>query len=93
MKTNVKNVHDANLKKLGFMMGKSDIDRETYYKVLKGRITKARYKALDRFARRNSNDIPVYSSYDCTGQLCGIYTDIVYGKNKVLIKITFHYDC
>jgi len=86
-----KNVIEKGIKNM-LVSNRSDYDCTVMYKVIRGRMTKARYKALNRFERANSRSMPVYSEHDCTGQLCGVYTDIYYRKTFVVIKITYSYD-
>lgn len=88
---NTKNVVEKGIKGM-LNSNRSDYDRVVSYKIIKGRMTRARYNALNRFERVNRISIPVYSDYDCTGQLCGVYTDIYYRKTFVVIKITYSYD-
>lgn len=82
-----------NLKKKGFKISRqSDYAMHVFYKVLEGRLTKKRYEALYRIERMNNFGIPVYSEYDCTGQLHHVSTEIYYRKNFTIIKVSLSYD-
>ena len=67
--------------------GKSDYDYAKYFRVLKGRLTKARYKAIDRQCRKFSQRFHCGHEHDCCGCLCGQSMSFIHNANtnKTLI--------
>lgn len=70
----------------------SDYDYRRFNRVFSGRMTKGRWKIISRFCRMHSCRIPVYSDYDCTGQLCGKDMEFTYKHNQVDIRLNMSYD-
>ena len=71
---------------------RGDYDEAIYSRSFSGRMTKGRYKIIERFCRINSGRIPVYSDYDCTGKVCGRYFEFNYKNNQVNIELRVVYD-
>ena len=70
----------------------SEYDYRRFERVFSGRITKKRWQLIHRFCRLHSYRIPVYSDYDCTGQLCGKDMEFTYKHNQVVIRLSMSYD-
>jgi len=73
---------------------KSDYDYKVFYKLLKGKLTKCRYKMLDRFCRKNSFQSSCGHSYDCCGCVCGQKVSFIHNPatQKTLITISVSYN-
>lgn len=73
----------------------SDYDYCNYERTFSGRMTKARYKILDRFCRIRSRS-PRYRcghEHDCCGCLCGQRMELTYsqGQVKIILSHSFNY--
>ena len=70
----------------------SDMDGRTYVRIFSGRMTKMRYKVIDRYCRRNSVSERCHHDYDCCG--CCFRTDywFEYSKNQIKVFIQYHYN-
>lgn len=74
---------------------KSDMDHKTQFKLLRGRLTKRRYKILDSFCRKNSFSTHCHHEHDCCGCLCGqsmhFKHNPVTQKTLIVISQSFNY--
>lgn len=72
----------------------SDFDYRKYERVFSGRMTKKRYKIIDRFCRTRSRR-PRYRcghDFDCCGCMCGQHLSFSYQKNQVIIYLQHSYN-
>lgn len=69
-----------------------DYDFSVYQRTFSGRITKDRYKKLQRFARKNTFSNNCGCEYDCCGHLCSKGMSINYSKNQVIITLSESYN-
>jgi len=69
-----------------------DIDFQKYQLLISGRYTEKRFKLLESYCAEKTVRIPVYSDYDCTGQLCGVSYSVEYAQNSYKITATYSYD-
>lgn len=72
----------------------SDFDYRKYTRTFSGKMTKKRYKMLDRYCRLHSRS-PRYRcghDYDCCGCLCGQYMTFTYRYNAVTIHLQHTYN-
>jgi len=81
----------------------SEYDYRKYQRTFSGRMTKARWKKLDAFARK-FNHTHIYGTspngyayrcgceHDCCGCLCGQYMHVSYKQNQVKIDLQLSYN-
>lgn len=65
-----------------------DMDYREYERVFSGRMTKLRYKTLDRFCRTNTYSERCHHEHDCCGCMCGQKLSFTYYRNQVKIRLT-----
>ena len=78
--------------KKGFLAISGDMDYTTYQKTFEGRITKKRYKVLDRWVRSNRQKYRCSHDWDCCGCLIGVSADLIVSKNKAEILVSYSYN-
>lgn len=80
----------------GFVIAnsRSDYDGQTFFKLLRGRLTKKRYKVISGFCRKYSFRVHCGHEHDCCGCLCNQRMNFVHSTktNKTLITISFGYN-
>ena len=69
-----------------------DYDYTIHQRIITGRYTERRMNIIQEYCEGRSGRIPVYSEYDCTGNLCGVYLKAEYSLNAFKITITHAYD-
>jgi hypothetical protein len=70
----------------------SDYDHTIHQRIITGRYTERRMNLIKEYCKERSGRIPVYSEYDCTGSLCGLYLNVEYSLNAFKITIRHAYD-
>lgn len=75
-----------------FKIADSDIDYKTYEYSFSGRMTKLRWKLLDRYVRKHNLRTHCHHEYDCCGCVSSTYMDIDYGKNLVKLTYTINFN-
>lgn len=72
--------------------GECDIDREVFTREFSGRLTRARYKLIDRFCRAASRRFKYRCGhdYDCCGCVFAVSMSFQYKQNLVVIHLTYH---
>jgi len=81
---------DITLKTVKFLPVNIDADYRQYQRVFTGRMTKRRWKIIDRFCRLNTFR-PHYRcghDWDCCGCFCGQSMDFEYSRNQVVISFS-----
>lgn len=76
----------------GFVPIANDIDFHTFQKVLDGRITKNRYKLLDRWVRSQNKKYHCGHDWDCCGCLHSTSATLLVTPNKAEILVTYSYN-
>lgn len=71
-----------------FKQTDGDIEYRTYTREFSGRMTKGRWKILDRYCRKHSWSTHCGHEWDCCGCLCGQYASFAYSANQVTVSIT-----
>lgn len=71
----------------------SEMDYRISERIISGRLTKCRYKLIDRFCRKNSFRTHCGHEWDCCGCLCDQTMSFEYKHNAVIIKVkqSFNY--
>jgi len=69
-----------------------DIDFTQEIRVINYPINRINTRRLNKFCRDNSRRIPVYSEYDCTGQVCGVYYSVGKINNYYIVERVTHFD-
>ena len=69
-----------------------DYDYTIHQRIITGRHTERRMNIIQEYCNRYSVSIPIYSEYDCTGELCGRYLNAEYSLNAFKITIRHTYD-
>jgi hypothetical protein len=70
-----------------------DIDYTTEIRLIRYPVNRRNTTRLNKFVRECSRRIPVYSQYDCTGQVCGIYYKLAkMGRYYYIIERSVHFD-
>lgn len=69
-----------------------DMDEAIYERSFTGRMTKQRYKILDRLCRANSFRRYCGHEYDCCGCLCSQSMSFEYKRNQVVITLTQNFN-
>lgn len=72
---------------------RSDYDYRIFERTFTGKMTKYRYKKLDRFCRRNSWRSHCHHEYDCCGCQCAQNMSLTYSKNQIsiILSMSFNY--
>lgn len=76
-----------------FKLIDSDYDFKAYERVLIGRVTYARYKKLDRIARKNTTSPHCGCEHDCCGCVCGrgMKVEVLPTGFKITYNESFNY--
>jgi hypothetical protein len=76
-----------------FKIINSDMDYTISKRIFSGKITKNRYKILDRFCRKNSFRTNCGHEWDCCGCMCSQYMEFEYKNNQVILILhnSFNY--
>lgn len=72
-----------------FKTFKSDIDFTKSIRILKGRLTKARYKILDRMARKHTQSLNCGCAHDCCGHASSTYMDLIINPNQTKATLIY----
>lgn len=70
----------------------ADCDYHIYERYISGRMTKGRWKALDRYCRRNTYRMHCHHDHDCCGCMCSQRVSFTYEHNQVIISLAQHYN-
>lgn len=81
-----------NLNNKKYTLIEADYDYTKHQRIITGRYTERRMNLIKKYCEERSGSIPVYSEYDCTGSLCGLYLNVEYSLNAFKITITHAYD-
>lgn len=71
-----------------FKVIEDDMDTVVSRRIFSGKLTKERYKMLDRFARKIHHVERCGHDFDCCGCLCGQWLEIDYKANQVTLTLT-----
>ena len=74
----------------GFILLDGDIDQDTLVRRFSGRLTKARYKAINRYCRRHTWRQNCSHEWDCCGCTFAEYLHFEYKQNQVSVFMTIH---
>lgn len=69
-----------------------DCDYHIYERYFSGRMTKARYKALDGYCRRNTFRMHCHHDHDCCGCMTSQRVTFSYSRNCVVVSLSQHYN-
>jgi len=70
-----------------------DYDYSVSEKIITGRITKARYKIISAYARKNTWHNSCGCEYDCCGHLSSVSTRIISANsNQVTLRVSENYN-
>ena len=73
----------------------SDYDHVKYFRMLKGRLTRARYKAIDKECRKYTKTMHCHHEHDCCGCLYAqsmVFThNVNTGKTLIVASQSFNY--
>lgn len=71
----------------------SDYDYRTFERELSGKLTKARYKRLMSYCRKNTFTEKCGCEHDCCGHMCGQYMTANITPGKIVIELaqSFNY--
>lgn len=75
-----------------FIVVDGDMDFVTQKRYLTGRMTKKRWKIIDRYCRRMTYSNRCHHEWDCCGCLTGMDTSFTYQHNQVTIKQTIGFN-
>lgn len=72
----------------------SDMDSAIYERIIKGRLTKKRYKIIAREVRKmDIGSLPNCGhEYDCCGCLCYQWANFTHKYNLTIIKVGYSYN-
>lgn len=72
--------------------GECDIDREVFTREFSGRLTRERYKRIDRFCRAASRPLKYRCGhdYDCCGCVFAMSMSFTYKQNLVVIRVIYY---
>lgn len=84
----------AHVKMARFTQLEGDIDYRDFERIFSGRMTKGRWKIIDRYCRVKSRS-PRYGcghDWDCCGCQCGQNLSFKYTRNAVIISLSMSFN-
>lgn len=76
------------MKKFKIVNNESAMDSIVTQRTFTGRLTRFRYKILDRFVRMNNNKTyRCHHDFDCCGCVCGRDAELIIGQHTTTVKI------